>query len=335
MHNAEILGATHRKQRTSSEKTRTCGVDVEGIKEQVKEKRKQEEEDKKKQDAHAANMLHNSRVASVLQSREEKEKRAMEKAIVSYRHQHQHDPNDPRRCGRTDPADAQMMLPGLAGEDPDSGGRLRRQREQLREWLVQQQREREARRRRLQAEERRYVQSTEDMNAKAAQLERLEVETRKAAAVNTQEYNKAKVKAEEKRQQEQDRMDKASQAEATKQLLMGADVSVPGLCPGSDRRDPPESLQQVLQYQQYQIEEKRRIEMMKKQEEDREERVRLDSARAALLIERQQAKLNRQLRQHLDSTNVKLAEIHEQSKPDIERGHIDDSFFSKFNTSRR
>ena len=77
----------------------------------------------------------------------------MEKDIVKFRHQYQqpwsqreYDLNDPDRCGKTELADAQMMPPGLVGEDPNSQNRRQRQREQLREWLIQQQSERAAER---------------------------------------------------------------------------------------------------------------------------------------------------------------------------------------------
>ena len=98
-----------------------------------------------------ADLLHNSKVACILHSREVKKKRAMEKTIVDYRHQHQlrHDQNSLDRCGETDHDRAQMMLPGLLGEDSGSKDRLQRQKEQLREWLIQQQSER-AEERRLQ-----------------------------------------------------------------------------------------------------------------------------------------------------------------------------------------
>lgn len=83
----------------------------------------------------------------------------MEKAIVNYRHQYQqpwaqreYDLNDPHQCRKTDVGDVQMMPPGLVGEDPDSKGRLQRQREQLRDWLLQQQSERAAERDQLKAE---------------------------------------------------------------------------------------------------------------------------------------------------------------------------------------
>lgn len=54
------------------------------------------------------------------------------------------------------------------------------------------------------------------------------------------------------------------------------------------------------------------MELEQKQEEEQHDRVRLDSARAALLNERQQAKLNKQLRRQLDSINIKLAQTHRQ-----------------------
>lgn len=99
----------------------------------------------------AAEILRNSKVASILHDRQVKKNRAMEKAVVSYRHQYQLPPsqhgrdlNDPERCGETQRGEAQMTLPGLVGEDPDSVSRKQRQREQLRGWLLQQQSERAA-----------------------------------------------------------------------------------------------------------------------------------------------------------------------------------------------
>lgn len=56
----------------------------------------------------------------------------------------------------------------------------------------------------------------------------------------------------------------------------------------------------------------KRKELEKKQEEEWHDRVRLNSARTTLLIERQQARMNRQLRRDLDSANAQLAETHKQ-----------------------
>uniref|UniRef100_A0A672ZNC5 RIB43A domain with coiled-coils 2 n=1 Tax=Sphaeramia orbicularis TaxID=375764 RepID=A0A672ZNC5_9TELE len=136
-----------RQERIFNDKHRTIGVriDKEALDMQVKEKKKQEEVEKKEQKAHA---LHHSRVAYLLQNRQHKQKRSMEKDTVSYRQQYQqpwcrreYDLNDPERCKKTSPADAQMMPPGLVGEDPHCKDRVQRQRVQLRGWLIQQQNE--------------------------------------------------------------------------------------------------------------------------------------------------------------------------------------------------
>lgn len=106
-----------------------------------------------------AEMLHNSKVAAILHHREVKAKQAVEKAVVNYRHQYQqpwtqpeYDLNDPDRCRKTELHDAQTMLPGLVGEDPESKSRLQRQRDQLREWLIQQKSEQAAERHQLKME---------------------------------------------------------------------------------------------------------------------------------------------------------------------------------------
>lgn len=97
-----------------------------------------------------ADALQQNKVTRILQHRQEKEKRQMEESLVTYRFQNQHlqtrrefDLNDPDRLRKLDQRDAQMMLPGLVGEDRDSQGRRQRQQEQLRDWLLQQQTERE------------------------------------------------------------------------------------------------------------------------------------------------------------------------------------------------
>ncbi|XP_047452244.1 RIB43A-like with coiled-coils protein 2 isoform X2 [Mugil cephalus] len=324
-----------RQERIFNDKVRTIGVDKEAIDRQLAEKKKREEAVKAEENAYNADMLRNTKVACILQRKEAKEKRAVEKAIATYRHPHtqlgSHREDDPAH------SDVQKILPGLVGEDPESNNRLQRQREQLREWLIQQQAEQAAERHQQKLEKQLDDQSRVEMDNKALQLQRLEMERRRAAFIATKDYNLAKV--DEKRRQEGGRNVKENhlQGEQT-----GGDtgcslsvVGVPGLCPSRDRRAPSGSLQQNLQFQKHQIDEKRRIEIEKERDEQLLDRVRLDSARTALLLERQQAKLNKQLRQQLDSANVQLAETHKQQKPDIERGCIDDSFFSKFNTCSR
>ncbi|XP_068168637.1 RIB43A-like with coiled-coils protein 2 isoform X2 [Antennarius striatus] len=321
-----------RRERIFKDKERTIGVDKATLNMQLTEKKKQEEKAKEGNKCYDAERLHNGKVACLLYRKQEKERRAMEKAMTTYRHQYQqpwtqreYDLNDPDRCRKTELSDAQMMPPGLVGEDPDFKTRRQRQREQQRDWLIQQQSEKVAERHRQELQDQLYDQSRAELEDKVLQLHSVEMEKRKAAAIATKDYNVAKI--EEKQQQRQ--------LDGVGDEPMPSVVGVPGLSPSTDRPDPPESLQQIVQFQKYQMEEKKRTELEKKQEEVRHNRVRLDSAHSALLLERQQARMNKQLRQHLDSINAKLAQTRKEQKPDIERGRIDDSFFSKFNTCSR
>uniref|UniRef100_A0A3B4GUM2 RIB43A-like with coiled-coils protein 2 n=1 Tax=Pundamilia nyererei TaxID=303518 RepID=A0A3B4GUM2_9CICH len=316
---------TERKERIFNDKLRTIGVDKEALDEQVREKREQVEAAKKEQNAYDADMLRYGKVACIVDSRQMKEKRALEKAVVAYRQQYQHpedqreyDLNDPSRIKKVEQSDAQMMPPGLVGEDPESKIRQQNQREQLREWLTQQQTEQASL---LKFLEQRYDQSRVEMDNRAVQLQSLEIERRKAAAITTKDFNRSM--AEEKRCQDKEINGRQSQFQGTPST-----VAVPGLSPSSDRRTAPESLQQIIQIQKHQMEEKRRKELEKKHEEEWHDRVRLNSARTTLLIERQQARMNRQLRRDLDSANAQLAETHKQHVHCL-------AVFNNFNTCSR
>ncbi|KAM6936892.1 RIB43A-like with coiled-coils protein 2 [Xenentodon cancila] len=331
-----------RQKRIFNDKVRTIGVEKEALDMQVKEKKRQEEAYMTCVLQTEADMLHHSKVASILQARQAKEKRAVEKAVVTYRNQHQQpwnrrefDLNDPERCTKADHRDAAMTLPALVGEDPKRKSRLQRQREQLREWLFQQQTEQAAGRHQEKVEEQLCDQRRVEMDNRATELQRLEMERRKAIEIANKDYNLA---MNEEKQHKEEKCNKDGHLQGH---LIGVDtqcapdmVGVPGLCPSSIR-PPKESLQQVTEFQKYQIEENKRTKLLKRQEEEHYHRICLDSARTALLMERQQARLNKQLRQRLDSTNVQLAQAHKQQKPDIERGLIEDRFFSQFNTSSR
>lgn len=101
-----------------------------------------------------AQVKHNSRKTCILFNQRERENRALRKEIVLFRQQQQQpwqrrefDLNDPDLYKKTNQDDAQMILPGLVGEDPDCKSRQQRQKDQLRDWLVQQQMQHEAERR--------------------------------------------------------------------------------------------------------------------------------------------------------------------------------------------
>lgn len=115
------------------------------------------------------------------------------------------------------------------------------------------------------------------------------------------------LKSEEKHRQELERHMNNNPTESLNSMegqLTGVDTSQSIVGIPEDKREVLE----LKEFQKQQIEEKRRQELSEKTQECYYDRVRVDSARAAILIERQQTKLNKQLRKHLDGTNLKLAE---------------------------
>uniref|UniRef100_A0A8C3ASV2 Uncharacterized protein n=1 Tax=Cyclopterus lumpus TaxID=8103 RepID=A0A8C3ASV2_CYCLU len=162
--------------------------------------------------------------------------------------------------------------------------RRQRQKEQLREWLVQQQSERAAERHQRKLEEQHDDQSSADMRNKALQLQGIEMEQRKAATIATKDYNLATVSHQSLRLS----VEVPNPARAWRGCLVAAVPAVIGAHLW------------------------RACKLERKRDEEQHDRVRLDSSRTALLIERQQAKVNKQLRRQMDSTNVKMAETHKQ-----------------------
>lgn len=90
-------------------------------------------------------LIRTDRTACLLESRRKKDEHLLAEAIVNFRQQFQQ-PSSRREFDLNDPEvlkkqDGVRILPGLTGEDLNIGDRTRRQREQLRDWTLQQQQE--------------------------------------------------------------------------------------------------------------------------------------------------------------------------------------------------
>uniref|UniRef100_A0A8C6SH29 RIB43A domain with coiled-coils 2 n=1 Tax=Neogobius melanostomus TaxID=47308 RepID=A0A8C6SH29_9GOBI len=269
-----------------------------------------------------AERLYFSKVANILTNRQHKQQRETAQDIVRFRQQYQQPPdqrefdlNDSERYKNMSPEEAQMMIPGLAGEDPNSKDRQQRQREQLRDWLIQQQAERDGERHRQKMEGTTKPFYGQYFNNTALELQNLEMENRKATVIATKDYNLAMVRYKKQQRQEFSK---------TTEVLDFMDDPV-------TKDNSPQSIVDIERRETLKLKEfqKAQIEEKERNEEHYYDRIRIDSARAATLIERQQAKLNKQMRKHLDSTNLMLAETRRQL------GAVSESFFSQFNTCSR
>ncbi|CAL8355512.1 unnamed protein product [Lota lota] len=281
-------------------------------------------------------MLHNDKAACILEGRKLKEVKLLEQALDDYRHcfqqpQHrrEHDLNHPEPPGT---AGLQMMLPGLLGEDPGSGTRLRRQKEQLREWSQQQQQELGAARQQQQQADEHYNQSRISVESKALQLQEVEQATRKALAHAAKDFNLAKAaeNREVHRQARERTEDNKHQANVLNRLQADRELE-------AAQKTALQAVRQRIHFNLHQVEEKRRTQWEKQRGEQQEEQLRLDSARSAVLLERQQSRTHRMQRQELDRTNAQLAQAQRQQRKALEEclGGADDSYFTKFNSSSR
>ncbi|XP_020335462.1 RIB43A-like with coiled-coils protein 2 isoform X1 [Oncorhynchus kisutch] len=239
-----------------------------------------------------------------------------------------------------------QMLPGLVGEDPDSQGRLKKQQEQLREWSVQQQHELATARHQQRLEEQQYDQDRVDLDIQALQLQKIEEERRRSAALATKDFNLAKAAENAEKQwkkwqqeEEDNRTDILNQLQGellSKSQEQGISVlGLPHLRADSCKGLTNEQLQHVIDCHQQRIEEKS---AEQQKEELHHDRLCVTSARTALLLERRQARINKQLRRTLDSANAQLSEAHHEQKKYLDNVYTnipDDSYFSQFNTSSR
>ncbi|XP_023841609.1 RIB43A-like with coiled-coils protein 2 isoform X1 [Salvelinus sp. IW2-2015] len=354
-----------RQDRIFNAKVRTIGIDKEALDSQVKERKKKEQAEAESLKAYAsvicrwnacplaADAVRNDKAACLLDQCQLKDERLLQGGIEDFRlnfqprwSRREYDLSNPDKIRGQEGI---QMLPGLVGEDPDSQGRLKKQQEQLREWSVQQQHELATARHQQRQEEQQYDQDRVDLDNKALQLQRIEEERRRTVALATKNFNltKAAENAEKRwkewqQQEEDNRTDILNQLQG--ELLRESHeqgISVPGLPrlrPDSYKGLTDEQLRHIINCQQQQIDEKRRIQAEQQQEELQQDRFRVASARTALLMERQQARINKQLRRTQDNTNAQLAEAHHEQKKYLEKVYTnipDDSYFSQFNTSSR
>ncbi|KAL0155619.1 hypothetical protein M9458_049882, partial [Cirrhinus mrigala] len=203
----------------------------------------------------------------ILDQRQKKDERLLNEAIVQFRQQFQQpatrrefDLNDPELLKKQEGV---RILPGLPGEDLAQKDRLRKQQKQLRAWTLQQQDELERAKQELQQESNRRA-----LDNRALELQRMEEQSKRAAAIATKDFNLALAsEITHRRLQERDEEEENNQTDILNQLngdlLMEnpeQNISVLGL--SRLRRDyykgmSPKELQEYTQYQLQQAEDRK------------------------------------------------------------------------------
>ncbi|XP_075772072.1 RIB43A-like with coiled-coils protein 1 [Pelodiscus sinensis] len=354
-----------RQSRIFNARHRTMGVDVEALKSQAEERKRNEEKEKRRDESYDAERVLCDRVAQMLEVEEQQQSRRLRQALQEFweREQPAHtrrewDLNNPKglrqdqpaRVSDSDPRCGPASLQRFAGEDLALPTRRRLQQEQQRRSLEEQRAERHQT-----LADGKYADTLEDkkrmeLDLRAQQLALLEEECRRAKDLATANYNQAQAAevAEQRRlacQQEQDDNQAEIHNHVTGQLLTeDPAVAESPLGPHRVLTDrwkgmSPQQVQAVWKTQEEQRQENQRLRERARQREDEWEAQRQLAARAGLALEEEERLCRQQLRKGLDAYNQQLAQeqrAHQQYlQQDVYSNAPTAQYHLQFNTSSR
>ncbi|KAJ6668459.1 hypothetical protein lerEdw1_011941 [Lerista edwardsae] len=256
------------------------------------------------------------------------------KALNEFRQQYQKpetrrefDLNDPQalkkdipaRLADSDPRCTVSSMQKFMGEDLNKEKRHKFQKEQTREWLLQQQKDWKNALADKKFADDLHDQQRLELDKKAMDLERAHEATRRALCLATKDFNKVQAaELKEKRQLEYQQGVEDDVAEIAN-LLSGDLLSenphqaVSSFGEGRVLTDrwkgmSQDQLKEIRDIQLQQVLEKMRLEEEELQRNDEWDRQRIQAARAELLFERHQQRQNRDLRRALDNFNAQLSQ---------------------------
>ncbi|XP_018419579.1 PREDICTED: RIB43A-like with coiled-coils protein 2 [Nanorana parkeri] len=358
-------GEVQRQSRVFNARDRTIGVDKDALETQVRDKKTQEETEKKRQEAFDAQMVQNDKITCLLDERQKKDIRNLNKAINEFRlcfqkkeDRREFDLYDPQAFKNDLPArvsdnDTRCSVSGvqrLMGEDLTERNRRKAQQEQLREWSLQQQRELQKAVEDKKLADSLYDKHRIELDKKAMELQKMEEKARRDINTFTKDFNKAQAEESlerrqlEKQQEEDDNSveisnltegDLLSENPAQAISAFGPHRIVPDRWKGMR----PEQLEEIYNVQQQQKQEKMRLKEEERQRQAEWDRRRVQEARAMILLERQQKRQEKELRKGQDHLNLQLAQAHKAQKnyfdKDVFTNTPADAFFGQFNTISR
>lgn len=354
-----------RKSRIFNAKTRTIGVDLQALEQQKKDKRQQEEYERKRSEAFATDAVRNDKISQLLEKRQQQDVFELNRALNEFRTLHQqpdsrrefdlYDPDylkkdKPARVSDDDPRCGISSIQKFEGEDLNSKARNKYQQEQLREWSLEQQREREQARINQQQADRLYELKMKELDARAMDLQKAEEECRRNINLATTDYNNAlaRERAEKERLQRQQELDDnmteianhvfgdvLTENPAVAQSAFGPHRVITDRWKGMS----PQQLEDIRKQQENQRLEKERLAQEQKLRDLEHDRQRLANARAAMLLEREMERKREELNRRLADENRRLAQEQTSHKDFLDKEVYTNpptaAYFMQFNTSTR
>uniref|UniRef100_A0A4X2MD04 RIB43A domain with coiled-coils 2 n=1 Tax=Vombatus ursinus TaxID=29139 RepID=A0A4X2MD04_VOMUR len=332
---------------------------------QVRDQKIQEATEKGKHEMIGAEMRQNDHIAYVLDRRQQRDRRKLQRAVSEFRQTFQKpesrrefDLSDPLALKKDVPArvsdqDTSNTISGLQifmGEDLNSKERKKAQEEQNREWALEQQRMWNDALADHKFAEDIFTKTRLEFDQSAMNLQKLELATRRVACETVKDFNKNQMlevterKRHERRQEEEDNMAEIANALQSDFLSENPQQVASSLGPHRVVTDRwkgmnKEQLDEIRLIQKQQIQEKQRLQEEERQRDFDWDRQRTQAARANLLFERQQQRLNRELRRALDNKNLNLAREHKDMqdylKEQVYVNYPTTQYFTQFNTTSK
>ncbi|NXW40527.1 RIBC2 protein, partial [Nyctiprogne leucopyga] len=340
-------------------------VDKDALDTQVKERKIQEAAEKARNEEIANEMKQNDKIICLLEERQKNDIRNINKAISEFQKNFQKpetrrefDLSDPQALKKDRPArlsdsDPRCTVSGLQkfmGEDLNYDQRMKFQKEQLREWSLQQQRDWKNALADQKFADYLYDKSRIELDQKTMEQQQKEEENRHAVCAATKDFNRTQAaevvarKKLEKYQKMKDDMDEISSllqgdllSENPEQAVssFGRHRVITDRWKGMNQ----EQLMAIRHCQQQQVLEKLRLKEEERQRDAEWDRQRIQAARAQLVLERHQERQNREHRQALDNINTELSQ--EQKSKNIclkEEAYSNiptSQYYAQFNTTSR
>lgn len=322
-----------RQSRIFNAKVRTIGIDLQAVQEQERDRRMREEMERRRHEAFASDMVRNDKIAQLLEKRQQADIRRLNKALNEFRKMHQqpntrrefdlYDPDSlkkdkPARVHDDDPRCTLSSLQKFEGEDLNNPARTKLQQEQMREWSKQQ-----AEERRKAEEKKKYADKLYDMkqielDQRAMELQKAEMDCRRAINVAQANYNKAlfdewtNQRNLDKRRETDDKLTEIANHVHGDFLTENPAIATSAFGPHRVIPDRwkgmlPEQLAEIRKTQKIQEDERKQREEAEKHENDEWEKQANNNARAGMILEREQNRQVRNKNKNVAEENLKLA----------------------------
>jgi len=350
-----------RKSRIFDAKDRTIGVDLDGIAAQVTERNNREADEQRRHDAYASLLIRNDKTAQLLDARNQRMQDQIARDLVDFRSREQppqtrreYDLNEPdyiKNSGPLGQADHGVSaLQSFVGEDVYSKDRNQHQQEQIREWSLQLQAERKAAEEEAALQDRIYDLKRIELDNKAMKLENDELAEKAAKVAATKEFNQRLAEEQKLARESQSNQELADNTQEIRNQILGDTLTenpaVARSAFGAHRVIPDRwkgmSDDQLADIRS--VQEAQRLDNIKKSEQKKElnkewSLQQTSTAKAGILMDREQTRQQVTLRKQLDMENAELARQQSMQKKHLDQEVYTNvpsqAYYAQFNTTSR